>query len=88
MKVHKDMKIAIEPGLFEWLAWYSDMLPDWMTIDELNAAGYNIRDDYVPFITNEELIDSRESCEQFYFRSSFVTQKAIDTTAHLGKLLL
>ncbi|XP_044727995.1 protein UBASH3A homolog isoform X2 [Chrysoperla carnea] len=88
MKVNKDMKIAIEPGLFEWLAWYSDMLPDWMTIDELNAAGYNIRDDYVPFITNEELIDSRESCEQFYFRSSFVTQKAIDTTAHLGGNIL
>lgn len=88
MKIKNKLRIAIEPGLFEWLAWYSDMLPDWMTIDELKHAGYNVRNDYSPFISVDDLQDARESCEQFYLRSSFVAQKAIETTAQLGGNIL
>jgi hypothetical protein len=66
-----------EPGLFEWLAWYQDGMPDWMSGEELVAAGYNIQLAYKPYISAEELQESTESCQQFYIRNFFVTQCAL-----------
>lgn len=73
-----EIKIKIEPGLFEWLAWYPDGLPDWMTPAELAAAEYNIDLEYQPFVTVAELKDSRETCEQYYLRNTFVTRGALN----------
>lgn len=70
----KDLKIKIEPGLFEWLVWYPECLPDWMTAEELINAGYNIDETYQPFVSEKELRDSKETCEQFYLRSAFVSR--------------
>ena len=36
----------MEPGLFEWLAWYQDAMPDFMSDKELAEAGYNIELSY------------------------------------------
>ena len=36
----------MEPGLFEWLAWYQDAMPDFMSDTELAEAGYNIELSY------------------------------------------
>lgn len=69
-----DLKIRIEPGLFEWLVWYPESLPDWMSAEELINAGYNIDEDYQPFITEKELREAKETCEQFYLRSAFVSR--------------
>ncbi|XP_047105086.1 LOW QUALITY PROTEIN: protein UBASH3A homolog [Schistocerca piceifrons] len=78
------LPIAIEPGLFEWLAWYPDSLPDWMTIEELQAAGFNICANYKPLIRVEELHDRQESVEQFYMRSFYVAQSIVKSTADVG----
>ena len=53
------LKINIEPGLFEWLAWYQDEMPSWMTAEELIAAGYNVEPSYKPYISSEELQDTQ-----------------------------
>ncbi|XP_022920933.2 ecdysteroid-phosphate phosphatase isoform X1 [Onthophagus taurus] len=73
-----DIKIKVEPGLFEWLIWYPDSLPNWFTSDELISAGYNIDKDYEPIIASSVLTERQESCELFYSRSSFVTQKTLE----------
>ena len=41
-----DLPIHVEPGLFEWLAWYQDAMPDFMSDTELAEAGYNIELSY------------------------------------------
>lgn len=79
--------IAIEPGLFEWLAWYPDSLPDWMSTKELQETGYNIKPEYKPFVRAEELLDRRESTEQFYMRSFYLAQSVIKSTADRGEII-
>ncbi|KAJ8966441.1 hypothetical protein NQ317_012682 [Molorchus minor] len=58
-----------------------------MTVEELKNAGYNIDENYQPFITEKELRESKESCEQFYLRSAFVTRGALSTNSS-GNILL
>ena len=78
------LKINIEPGLFEWLAWYQDEMPSWMSAEELIAAGYNIEPGYKPYISSEELQDTQESCQQFFIRNFFITQCALQATEEAG----
>ncbi|XP_018328466.1 protein UBASH3A homolog isoform X2 [Agrilus planipennis] len=75
----EDIKMKIEPGLFEWLVWYPEGLPEWLTPNELINFGYNIDVEYKPFVPMEELAERRETCESFYTRSSFVTKKVLET---------
>jgi len=84
--------IAIEPGLFEWLAWYPDGVPDWLTLDELTAAGFCVRTDYEPVIKTKDLQElpvaangKRETVEQFYNRSHFLTQTLLKNTEPSGE---
>ncbi|XP_019866034.1 protein UBASH3A homolog isoform X2 [Aethina tumida] len=87
MNSKDSLKIKIEPGLFEWLVWYPHGLPEWMTKEELKTGGYNIDENYVPFIKEKDLKESPEGCEQFYLRSAFVTRGAL--AAHVtGNILL
>uniref|UniRef100_T1ITI2 Ecdysteroid-phosphate phosphatase n=1 Tax=Strigamia maritima TaxID=126957 RepID=T1ITI2_STRMM len=73
--------MCIEPGLFEWLAWYQDSMPEWMSAQEFKDYGFNIELNYRPYITAEELYDRRESSEQYYMRSYYVAQSIIKSTA-------
>lgn len=82
-----EIKIKIEPGLFEWLVWYPDSLPNWLSNEELISAGYNIDLEYEAMITKSVLSERHESCDLFYSRSAFVTKKALE--AHdTGNILL
>lgn len=80
----EDTPISVEPGLFEWLAWYPDSVPDWMSVKELTAAGFNIQPDYEPFVKLEELQAKKESVDQFYMRSHFLIQSVLHATKTLG----
>lgn len=79
------MPINIEPGLFEWLGWYPEIMPDWLTHKEIQEAGFRINPDYKCIISIEELLASRESCEEYYIRSFYLTQSVIKETADKGK---
>jgi ubiquitin-associated SH3 domain-containing protein len=82
--LQKTAPICIEPGLFEWLGWYPDALPDWLNADELKEAGFNININHKPFVRVEELQDRRESCEQFYMRSYYLAQSVIKSNMDTG----
>lgn len=86
--IQKTTPINIEPGLFEWLVWYVDGLPDWMNFEELEKAGFNIQKDYTPFVAVSELENARENCGQFYLRSSFVVKNALAATQQKGGNIL
>ena len=55
-----NLPIHVEPGLFEWLAWYQDAMPDFMSDTELAEAGYNIELSYKAYISADELRDSQD----------------------------
>ncbi|XP_055524218.1 ecdysteroid-phosphate phosphatase isoform X2 [Wyeomyia smithii] len=83
----ENQPIHIEPGLFEWLAWYQDGLPEWMSNEELIAADYNIAMDYDPLSKVSHLKEQlQEDLEDFYHRNSAVTEHLIKTTC--GNILL
>ncbi|XP_073816656.1 ecdysteroid phosphate phosphatase isoform X2 [Musca autumnalis] len=87
LKLTGKHKIKLEPGLFEWMAWYPDGVPDWLTKEELQAAKYNIDTEYQPFVTVNNLNESiKETTEGFYTRNYDVLRKIIDSTA--GNVLI
>ncbi|XP_056634729.1 ecdysteroid-phosphate phosphatase isoform X1 [Diorhabda sublineata] len=81
------LKIKIEPGLFEWTIWYNEGVPAWLSKEELLQGGFNIDENYIPFVSEKELKESKENCEQFYLRNAFITRSAL--SAHpSGNILL
>ncbi|XP_053679358.1 protein UBASH3A homolog [Anopheles nili] len=81
------LPLCIEPGLFEWLAWYHDGIPEWLSKEELKAADYNIATEYVPTRTFEDLKEClQEKLEEFYNRNSSATESIINSTE--GNILI
>ncbi|KAL1379908.1 hypothetical protein pipiens_014571 [Culex pipiens pipiens] len=79
--------INVEPGLFEWMAWYQEGLPEWMSKEELTAADYNITMEYEPLSKAEDLKGQhQEGLEEFYQRNSDVTEHLIKSTT--GNILI
>ncbi|XP_022654098.1 protein UBASH3A homolog [Varroa destructor] len=73
--------INIEPGLFEWLAWYPDVQPVWFKPMELKEFGFPINPTYKPLVSVDELLSKKfESCEQYFNRSHIVTQTLLETS--------
>eukprot|EP00095_Tigriopus_kingsejongensis_P011256 maker-scaffold708_size108518-snap-gene-0.14 protein:Tk11256 transcript:maker-scaffold708_size108518-snap-gene-0.14-mRNA-1 annotation:"protein ubash3a homolog isoform x2" len=75
MGLTHDIRLNLEYGLFEWLAWYQNAMPDLMTPEEFSNLGYNVEMGYKPFISSLELQDTDETCEEYYSRNFFVTTK-------------
>lgn len=75
-------KIKLEPGLFEWMAWYPNGVPDWLSSSELIDAKFDIDLNYLPVQPATDLtIHLKESTEQFYTRNHEVLLQLLDSTS-------
>lgn len=83
LNLHRDVKIRIEPGLFEWCGWYTTSIPDFCSAEELIDAGFKIDRDYIPFIKEDELRAKHrnETISEFYERNHFVSTMATTNTS-------
>ncbi|KAG6801572.1 protein UBASH3A [Apis mellifera caucasica] len=80
-----NIPMKIEPGLIEWLAWYPNGVPVWMTSEELIKAGFNIDKSYDPIIKAKEL-PLKENAAQYYERSYELIKRIIENT--VGNILI
>lgn len=86
--ISEKIPIRIEPALFEWLIWYVNNYPDWMSDNELIAAGYNIDKLYKPIISRDDLQNNmKETCDQYYSRTCSVVKNALNIAQTDGKYL-
>jgi ubiquitin-associated and SH3 domain-containing protein len=82
LQIKDTHSINIEPGLFEWLAWYTECLPDWLTAQELIQHKFNINKNYTPIFSIEDLDSVKhENLEQFYDRNSKAAIDIINNTS-------
>lgn len=87
MNLLDKMEINIEPGFFEWLAWYPEKLPNWLTTSELKDAQFNINGNYKPVFQESSLEDSlKETAEEFYTRNFNVLNEILKNTT--GNVLI
>lgn len=87
LKLNGKHKLRVEPGLFEWMAWYPDGVPDWCTLDELIEARYHIEKEYEPILTGTNLNDViKETSEEFYNRNHECLLKILESTT--GNILI
>ncbi|XP_067616519.1 ecdysteroid-phosphate phosphatase isoform X3 [Eurosta solidaginis] len=87
MQSRQKFKVKLEPGLFEWMAWYPDGVPDWLSKSELLDADYDVDINYQPLISANELNDCiKETTEEFYTRNYEIIRKIIETTS--GNILV
>lgn len=75
-------KIKLEPGLFEWMAWYPNGVPDWLSSKELIDSKYDIDLNYEPVLQATDLASQlKESTEQFYMRNHEVLLQLLERTS-------
>ncbi|XP_016978496.1 protein UBASH3A homolog isoform X2 [Drosophila rhopaloa] len=87
LKLTGKHKIKLEPGLFEWMAWYPSGVPDWLTKNELTEAKYDVDLDYEPLQPSSDLTARlKESTEQFYERNHDVILQLLEQTT--GNILV
>ena len=80
-----NIPIRVEPGLIEWLAWYPNGLPAWMSNEELIKAGFNVDEAYEPIVKAQDL-PARENAAQYYDRSHSLMKQIIENT--VGNILV
>uniref|UniRef100_A0A915K475 Protein UBASH3A-like protein n=1 Tax=Romanomermis culicivorax TaxID=13658 RepID=A0A915K475_ROMCU len=83
-----DVRINVEPGLFEWLAWY-DSMPKWLDASVLVQAKHRVNEQYQPVMTVSELAGKKaESTKEYYERISNVVKKIVEKQTGAGSILI
>ena len=81
------VSIRIEPSFFERL-WSQAPFPEFMTDDELIAAGYNIDITYKPMISRDELKNRpEENADEYYTRNYEIVERALQFANEQGKYI-
>jgi len=73
----QNVSFNIEPGLFEWGAWFRPKLPSWMTPEEYASQGYPVNVHYKPVVARTEITAS-ETLLDYYNRSYKVVQRVLE----------
>lgn len=80
--IEQTVQIRIEPALFEWCGYYPERVPEFLEIDQLVAADFNVDTEYVPLVTVADLSErcKNESLQEFYERNHSVTEHVTKLT--------
>lgn len=70
--------IRIEPGLFEWLGWYKNGLPNFMTAEQLHTQRYPVDITYRPVHPIKQF-NMNESIDQYFERSYRAVKTVLDS---------
>lgn len=77
----------IEPGIFEWLAWYQEGFPNWFTPEEL-VSKYNINLNYKPVVNRIDLeAHFQENLDEFYNRNSQTMQGILEKLGNICRYI-
>lgn len=74
----KEMKIRIEPGLFQWMHWCKHGLPPFMNAEQFNRAGFSIDLSYKA-IDDAAKFDEKETLLDYYNRSFALVRGILDS---------
>lgn len=89
LELNHQVPINIEPGLFEFLQWYQDELPDFLSPDHLKESGFNVNTTYQPYVPVTAFKDLvTENLTEFYQRNSLVVENALQSLPGEGNLLI
>lgn len=72
-KADPSLKIRVEYGLFEWLAWCQKGIPKWLSIQEMSAFGLRIDTSYKPLILPDKF-NLKERVDDYYRRTAELTK--------------
>ena len=75
--------LHVEPGLFEWLGWYTSGLPKFMSVQELMDCGFRIDPTYKCHWA-ESKFNPQETTEQYYDRCHYVTKEILSARENEG----
>uniref|UniRef100_A0A7E4VUK6 Serine/threonine-protein phosphatase Pgam5, mitochondrial n=1 Tax=Panagrellus redivivus TaxID=6233 RepID=A0A7E4VUK6_PANRE len=76
-----DLRIRVEPGLFDWFSYY-ESAPVFLTPTELIEAGYLVCKNYRPVMTREVVVKNfhYETKHDYYRRAQDIVQKILSST--------
>ncbi|OUC45450.1 hypothetical protein D917_08435 [Trichinella nativa] len=84
---NKNLKMCIEPALFEWLSWY-ETLPNWLSEKDLLSAQYKIDVTYKPILSISEIRQHRnETSVECYQRCINAFKTIMSTQSENGNIL-
>ncbi|KAK1155963.1 ubiquitin-associated and SH3 domain-containing protein B-like [Acipenser oxyrinchus oxyrinchus] len=88
LQQENNLKIRVEPGLFEWTKWVSgNTLPAWISVADLAAANFSVDTTYRPYIPVSKLTVS-EAYETYIGRSYQVTKEILFDCKSKGNNIL